>query len=162
MDKNLEYYLTLEFESKAQIIDSKFVEVIAPDGEVFRLLSQIGRHTNDDIRKYQLHVLEEIFDKNFSDNKDEMINGIMRDAILNGISLIGINSGNRYPDRTRIGNRIKQIRLERGMEARDLATLVGIDPASLSRIENGKYSVGFDILSKIAISLGKKIDFVDI
>ncbi len=162
MDKNLEFYLAIEFKSKAQIIDSKFVEVIAPDGEVFRLLCQIGKYTNEDTRKYQLHVLEEIFDKNFSDDKDVMINGIMRDGMLNALSIIGINAGNRFPDRTRIGNRIKQIREERGMEARDLAKLVGIDPASLSRIENGKYSVGFDILSKIAISLGKKIDFVDI
>lgn len=48
------------------------------------------------------------------------------------------------------------------MEARDLARLAGIDAANLSRIENGKYSVGLDILSKIAAVLGKKIDFVDL
>ena len=48
------------------------------------------------------------------------------------------------------------------MEARDFARLAGIDAANLSRIEKGKYSVGLDILSKIAAALGKKIDFVDL
>ena len=48
------------------------------------------------------------------------------------------------------------------MEARDLAKLAGIDAANLSRIENGKYSVGLDILAKIATALGKKVDFVDL
>ena len=67
-----------------------------------------------------------------------------------------------YKDRARIGERIRQIREDRGMEARDLARLAGIDAANLSRIENGKYSVGLDILSKIAAVLGKKIDFVDL
>lgn len=52
--------------------------------------------------------------------------------------------------------------MDRGMEARDLARLAGVDAANLCRIENGKYSVGLDILSKIAAALGKKIDFVDL
>ena len=91
-----------------------------------------------------------------------MINNIWRDAILSGISFMGISSGDRQCERTRIGSRIRQIREERGIEARDLAKLAGVDAANLSRIENGKYSVGIDILSKIAASLGKKIDLVDL
>lgn len=52
---------------------------------------------------------------------------------------------------------------KKGMwKARELAKLAGIDAANLSRIEKGKYSVGIDILSKIAAALGKKIDFVDL
>ena len=76
--------------------------------------------------------------------------------------LDGISCGTRHEDRARIGNRIKEIREERGIEARDLSRLVGIDAANLSRIENGRYSVGLDILAKIATALGKKVDFVDI
>lgn len=48
------------------------------------------------------------------------------------------------------------------MEARELARLTGVDAANLSRIEKGKYSVGIDILSKIAAALGKKIELVDL
>lgn len=46
------------------------------------------------------------------------------------------------------------------MEARDLALLAGIDAANLSRIEQGRYSVGLDILSRIAFVLGAYIDLV--
>ena len=126
-------------QSSAQIINRKEVEVTAPDGEVFTVLCQI-------------------------DNKEQMINNIWRESLRFGIGggILGISSGTRYEDRARIGNRIKEIREERGIEARDLARLVGIDAANLSRIENGRYSVGLDILAKIATALGKKVDFVDI
>ena len=67
-----------------------------------------------------------------------------------------------HEDRFRIGNRIKEIRVDRGIDARDLSRFVGIDASNLSRIENGRYSVGLDILAKIATALGKKVDFVDI
>ena len=94
----------------------------------------------------------------------EVFTVIWRESLRFGIGggILGISSGTRYEDRARIGNRIKEIREERGIEARDLARLVGIDAANLSRIENGRYSVGLDILAKIATALGKKVDFVDI
>ena len=105
-----------------------------------------------------------MFDENFSDDKEQMINNIWHKSLQFGIGggILGISTGTRYEDRARIGIRIKEIREERGIEARDLARLVGIDAANLSRIENGRYSVGFDILAKIATALGKKVDFVDI
>lgn len=63
-------------------------------------------------------------------------------------------------DRLRIGNRIREIREEQHLEAKSLAQKSGIDAANLSRIEKGRYSVGLDVLSKIAHALGYKIDFV--
>jgi DNA-binding XRE family transcriptional regulator len=149
--------------SSAQIINSKEVEVTAPDGEVFTVICQIGKYLSEDTRQNELHWLEVLFDKNFSDEKDAMVNNIWREAMRFGIGgVLAISSGTRHADRARIGCCIKQIREERGIEARDLARLAGIDAANLSRIENGKYSVGLDILSKIATALGKKVDFVDI
>jgi len=56
--------------------------------------------------------------------------------------------------------KIRQIREEKGIEAKDLAKLANIDAANLSRIEKGKYSVGLDILSKLAFVLGCHIDIV--
>lgn len=148
--------------SKARIINTKIVEITAPDGEVFQVLSLIGAYHSKNARDYELHLLEDIFDKNYSADKEYMIDNIWRDIMLNGISFRGMSSGNRNGERIRIGKRIKEIREERGIEARDLAKLARIDAANLSRIENGKYSVGIDILSKIASSLGKKVDLVDI
>ena len=149
--------------SSAQIINSKEVEVTAPDGEVFTVICQIGKYLSEDTRQNELHWLEVLFDKNFSDDKDVMVNNIWREAMRFGIGgVLGKSSGTRHGDRARIGCRIKQLREEIGIDARDLARLAGIDAANLSRIENGKYSVGLDILSKIATALGKKIDFVDL
>ena len=160
MNKELKKNLATEFKSKASIIDNKTVEVIAPDGEVFSVLSHIGSYINEETRHYQLHLIESVFDKNFSDDKQLMSNNIWRDLMLNGVSFMGMSSGDRQGERTRIGKKIRQIREEKGVDAKDLAKLANIDAANLSRIEKGKYSVGLDILSKLAFVLGYHIDIV--
>ena len=66
----------------------------------------------------------------------------------------------RSEERERIGARIRQLREDKGIEAKHLALMANIDAANLSRIEKGKYSVGFDILTKIANALGVKVDLV--
>lgn len=162
MNKELKRFMNAEFKSKARIVDSKMVEVTAPDGEVFQVLCQVGAYLSEETRKFELHLIEAIFDKNFSEDKEQMTNNIWRESFARGVAFLGISSGDRHGERVRIGGRIRQIREERNMEARDLAKLAGIDAANLSRIENGKYSVGIDILSKIAAVLGKKIDLVDL
>lgn len=48
------------------------------------------------------------------------------------------------------GNRIKEIREEKHLEAKMLSMLTGINAANLCRIEQGKQSAGIDVLSKIA------------
>jgi DNA-binding Xre family transcriptional regulator len=160
MNKELKKNLATEFKSKATIIDDKMVEVIAPDGEVFSILAQIGIYTNEETRHYQLHLIEYVFDKNFSNDKEIMTDNIWRDLLLNGVTFIGISSGDRQGERTRIGKKIRHFRKEKGIEAKDLAKLANIDAANLSRIEQGKYSVGLDILSRIAFVLGCQIDIV--
>ena len=162
MNKELKRFMNAEFKSKARIVDSKMVEVTAPDGEVFQVLCQVGAYLSEETRKFELHLIEAIFDKNFSEDKEQMTNNIWRESFARGVAFLGISSGDRQGERVRIGGRIRQIREERNMEARDLAKLAGIDAANLSRIENGKCSVGIDILSKIAAVLGKKIDLVDL
>lgn len=163
MSIELENFLGSPTESSARIINRKEVEVTAPDGEVFIIYCPIGALLNEETRNYELHWLEALFDKNFSLDKEEMLQNIWREAMQFGIgNVLGISAGTRHTDRARIGARVREIREERGMDARDLAKLAGIDAANLSRIENGKYSVGFDILSKIATALGKKVDFVDL
>lgn len=66
---------------------------------------------------------------------------------------------NQDSERQRIGNRIKQLREEMGITQDELAERVGMYRNNISRIESGKYSVGQDSLSKIAVALGKKLDF---
>ena len=66
----------------------------------------------------------------------------------------------RDKERERIGNRIKELRKEKDIDAKTLAKRIGIDAGNLSRIEQGKFSVGIDILNKIASALNMRIDFV--
>lgn len=69
-----------------------------------------------------------------------------------------------YPyvtDRQRIGKRIAQLRTEAGMSQARLAELTGMEQPHIARIEAGRYSVGVDILGKIAAALGKRVDIVD-
>ena len=68
----------------------------------------------------------------------------------------------RSEERKRIGERIKELRKKRNLDAKSLAARVGIDASNLSRIEQGHYSVGFDILSKIATALNAKVDIVEL
>jgi len=63
-------------------------------------------------------------------------------------------------ERKRIGERIKEIRQNQGMTQEELGTRTGIQRNHITRIEKGRYSVGFDTLENIAEVLGKKIDFI--
>jgi DNA-binding Xre family transcriptional regulator len=155
-----EEFLAFDFKSKAKIIDDHMIEVSAPDGEIFFVMAKIGRYISEETRYYQLHLVEWVFDTSFSEDKEKMTDNIWRNLLLNGVSFMGMSSGDRQEQRTRIGKKIRQIREEKGIEAKDLAKLANIDAANLSRIEQGKYSVGIDSLSRIAFVLGCQIDII--
>ncbi len=74
---------------------------------------------------------------------------------------IGFNVS-KNEDRIRIGKRIKEIRKVKQIDAKSLSILTGIDAANLCRIEQGKQSVGIDVLSKIANAMGYRVDFVEL
>ena len=146
--------------SRAQILDEHFVEVQTPDGEIFKFMSDLAKYDSREYKDYVLHLVEFIFDRNFSDDKEKMVNRSSWEFIRNGVPSLGLNSGNRQSERVRIGKRIKELREAKKMEARDLALLTGIDAANLSRIEQGKYSTGVDILSRICVILDAHLDLI--
>ena len=63
--------------------------------------------------------------------------------------------------RERMGQRIAKLRKEQGMTQAELAERTGIQRAHITRIEAGRYSVGIDLLDKIAVALGMEVDFVE-
>ena len=67
---------------------------------------------------------------------------------------------NREEQRQRIGQRIADLRKQRGITQQTLADLTGNQRNHISRIESGKYSVGFDTLQTIAEALGGTIDII--
>lgn len=160
MDKNLRKFMATETRSRAQILDRYLVEVQTPDGELFKIMSDIAKYDSEDTKAYLLHLIEFIFDKNFSEDKEQMISRISRDFLLNAVPSMGMDSGNRQDERVRIGRRIRELREAKKMDARDLALLAGIDAANLSRIEQGKYSTGVDILSRFCVVLDAHLDLI--
>ena len=146
--------------SCAQILNEHEIEVQTPDGEIFKILSNLAKYDSEEYKNYVLHLVEFIFDRNFSDDKEKMINRISQDFRLNAIPSLGVDPGNRQSERERIGKKIRELREAKKMEARDLAILTGIDAANLSRIEQGKYSTGVDILSRICVILDTHIDLI--
>ncbi len=160
MTKTFKKFMETETKSRAFIIDSHHVEIKTPDGEVFSLSTNLDKYESEEYKDYVLHLIEFIFDKNFSVDKEKMVNRIWRDFMLNSVHSMGISQGSYQDQRTRLGNRIRELREKNGMEAKDLALLAGIDAANLSRIEQGKYSTGVDILSRIAVILDAHLDLV--
>ena len=65
-----------------------------------------------------------------------------------------------YEARKRIGERIRQLRTERGISQVELAEKAGLSQPHIVRIEQGRYSVGLDILQAIAKALGCTVDMV--
>ena len=63
-------------------------------------------------------------------------------------------------ERQRIGQDIAQLRTQRGMTQGDVAGRADLLRQHISRIEQGKYSVGFDTLQAIADALDADIRIV--
>jgi transcriptional regulator with XRE-family HTH domain len=60
-------------------------------------------------------------------------------------------------ERQRIGQRIADLRKGQGLTQNDLASMTGMQRNHISRIESGKYSVGFDTLQLIADQFDMKV-----
>ena len=59
-----------------------------------------------------------------------------------------------------IGKRIAEERAKLGLSQTDLANLSGINRATIAKIELGRWSVGIDILGKIADAMNLKVDLI--
>lgn len=95
--------------------------------------------------------LADLFDELFSQSSDEELQDFYSDL---SFACERENRGIR----SAIGKRIKSIRLQRDMTQQELATAAGITKANVCRVEEGKYSVGIDVLDKIADALGVSLE----
>lgn len=155
----------------SRFLDDTTIEVTAPDGEKFIWNTYFPTPQKD-----QHHYAERLayyFEKYFIDNVGDITGMSMQYWIwiqMNYYDGLGINGGKGDRDeerillqqeRIRIGNKIRELRKGKNIEAKMLAQIANIDAANLSRIEQGRYSVGFDILCKITLALGAKIELLD-
>lgn len=146
--------------TKATFTDNTTITVIAKDGEVFTLKMYLPVQLEQQPALSRLFA--KYFEENFDADKSSMVYWVLMKMMgSHGVCFYYVSS-DREEVRKRIGTKIKQIREQKGIEAKHLASLANIDAANLSRIEQGKYSVGLDILSKLAFVLGQQIDLVPI
>lgn len=144
--------------TKVNFLDSTTISVVARDAETFILKPFLPVPAKD--QRKIANQLGQSFDKNFSDDKTSMVYWVLMEMTSNFGFSFSCEGSDRSKERDRIGAKIRQLREDKGIEARHLAVMANIDAANLSRIEKGKYSVGFDILTKIASALGVKVDLV--
>lgn len=67
---------------------------------------------------------------------------------------------NKQQYREYIGKRIADERAKLGLSQRDLAGLSGYDPATIAKIELGRWSAGIDVLGRIADAMGLRVDLI--
>ena len=143
--------------TKVTYIDPKHFQVETAGGECFVLT--FARMIPMGEVEELCEELAEIFDQRYEGNVQAMWRRLPvaeRDPFGKILCVLP----DKMSERERIGRRIRQLREERGMLGKELAELVGIDPANLSRLEKGTYSAGLDILCRIASALGKRIDLI--
>lgn len=63
-------------------------------------------------------------------------------------------------DRERIGARIAELRRVKGLTQEQLAEKTGFTQSNIWRVETGKYSVGIDILAKLAEALDASVEII--
>ena len=64
-------------------------------------------------------------------------------------------------ERERIGKIIAAMREEKGLSPTELAEKAGITASNITRIENGKYNVGIDILAKISSAMDAEVTIIE-
>ena len=147
--------------SKARIVGHHTIEISAEDGSEFSIMHDLEKYKSEETRNYILHLIEFIFDRNYSEDKEQMIQRIGFDFQRYAVGTLSLCPKEiRQSECVSIGKRIRELREQNNMEARDLALLAGVDAANLSRIEQGKLSTGIDVLARIARILNAHIDLV--
>ena len=73
---------------------------------------------------------------------------------------MGITDDNKHQYRAYIGKRIAEERAKLGLSQTDLANMSGINRATIAKIELGRWSVGIDILGKIADAMNLRVDLI--
>ena len=59
-----------------------------------------------------------------------------------------------------LGERIKELRLERGLSQKELADKIGVATNTISQYESGKSKTSITVLANLAIALDTNTDFL--
>lgn len=128
---------------------SKYPDYICTDGNWLLLKSQNGVEAQN----VDAEFIEEII--------DEMMESSMISSYENELQVFrGLYNLQVRNLRKSLGNRIAELRAVKNMKQNELADAAGINRTNIVKIENGRYNVSLDILSKIATALKCRLDIL--
>ena len=149
----------MEVNTKCKFVSLDKVTVETPQGDRFTLgLSGVIPF---EMQEQHCQIIAALFDKYYQGDPSVIMGPILRGMYqCRCWASIFWYGPDRENERERIGAKIKSLRMERRMDAQDVAQLADIDASNLSRIEKGKYSAGLDILCRIAAAMDCHLDIV--
>lgn len=71
-------------------------------------------------------------------------------------------SEEKYANRLRIGQKIAELRQEKGLTVRQLGEMSGVSYQNITKIEHGKYNVSIDLLTKVLNVLDSQLEIIPI
>ena len=150
--------------TKVSFVEPKkvLVETYLGDNFILGFQSEMNYLMENQFDARFTEFLSTVFDHIYKGDDSIIMGEVTRLLNINGFESVFYFHRDKIKQRLNIGERIKELRQIKGLDARTLAYQAGIDAANLCRIEQGKYSPGFDVLSKIANAMGMKIDFVEL
>ena len=66
-----------------------------------------------------------------------------------------------YKFRELIGKKLRVLRDKKGISQRDLSEICNVSQTNIANIENGKYSVGLDVLHRMSSALGANVEIIE-
>lgn len=137
------------------------VTIETPQGDRFTV--GLNRVVPIPLQEQDAKVIAYLFDNYYKGDPSVIMGPIYREMVSRGCWATPYWYGpDRDNERERIGAQIRALRLERNLDAKDLAQYADIDPSNLSRIERGKFSAGLDVLCKIAAAMDCSVEIIPI
>lgn len=150
--------------TKATYLDPKRVLVETPQGEKFIVGfdSEMNYLWEQQANVPFTDFLASLFDKYYKGDENVIMGEITRQLMINRFESVFFFQRDPIRNRVIMGDRIRELREQKGIDLMTLAFKSNVQPNTLKRIEAGKYSADLDVLAQIAQGLGMKIDFVEL
>ena len=150
--------------TKASYLDPKRVLVETPQGDkiIIGFHSEMNYQWEQQVNVPFTDFLASLFDKFYKGDDRVIMGEITRQLMRNNFESVFSYQHDPIQNRIIMGDRIRELREQKGMDIFSLAFKSNLQPNTLKRIEAGKFSADLDVLTKIAQGLGMKIDFVEI
>lgn len=150
--------------TRATFLDEKRVLVETTYGKNYVVEFSSSYHYQLEERGFEKFTdyFASLFDKYYKGDGGIIFGVINQQLARNCLETVFAFYEDKDIERKRIGERIKQLRIAKGLDVETLALKSRISTANMYRIEDGRYSIKYDVLASIAAALGMKIDFVEL